>query len=33
MKSTTESYTIEKHALSMLISAILSPYDELFNIN
>ena len=23
----------QKHALSMLISAIFSPYDELFNIN
>ena len=27
-----ESYTIEKHALLVFISAFLSPYDELFNI-
>ena len=28
-----ESYTIEKHALLVFISAFLSPYVELFNIN
>lgn len=27
-----ESYTIEKHAQLVFISAFLSPYDELFNI-
>lgn len=28
-----ESYTIEKHAQLLLISAFFSIYDELFNIN
>lgn len=28
----SESYTIEKHAQLVFISAFLSPYDELFNI-
>ena len=28
-----ESYTIEKHAQLLLISAFFSLYDELFNIN